>query len=46
MPVTNDDLKDLIATTINDLPKQTFDVAWDNQDYEFCRIYQKERMGA
>ncbi len=44
MGVKNADLVDLIATTINDLPNQTFDVGWDNQDYEFCRIYQKERM--
>lgn len=44
MGVKNADLADLIATTINDLPKQEFEVGWDNQDYEFCRIYQKERM--
>jgi hypothetical protein len=44
MPVKNADLADLIAVTINDLPKQEFEVQWDNQDYEFCRIYQKERM--
>jgi hypothetical protein len=44
MAVKNDDLKDLIAVTLADLPKQDFEVGWDNQDYEFCRIYQKERM--
>ncbi len=44
MGVKNSDLVDLIATTLNDLPKQEFEVAWDNQDYEFCRIYQSERM--
>jgi len=44
MGVKNADLADLIATTINNLPKQEFEVGWDNQDYEFCRIYQKERM--
>jgi len=44
MGVKNADLADLIATTINDLPQQTFEVGWDNQDYEFCRIYQNERM--
>ncbi len=44
MSVELTDLADLIATTINDLPKQEFEVAWDNQDYEFCRIYQQERM--
>ncbi len=44
MGVKNADLADLIATTINDLPNQTFEVGWDNNDYEFCRIYQQERM--
>lgn len=44
MAVKNSDLADLIAVTINDLPKQYFEVGWDNQDYEFCRIYQNERM--
>ena len=44
MGVKNADLADLIATTINDLPNQEFEVGWDNQDYEFCRIYQQERM--
>ena len=44
MSVELSDLADLIATTINDLPSQEFEVAWDNQDYEFCRIYQNERM--
>jgi hypothetical protein len=42
--VKNADLADLIAITLNDLPKQNFEVQWDNQDYEFCRIYQNERM--
>lgn len=44
MAVRNADLADLIATTLSDLPKQEFEVAWTNQDYEFCRIYQNERM--
>lgn len=44
MGVKNADLADLIATTLNDLPSQTFEVGWDNQEYEFCRIYQTERM--
>jgi hypothetical protein len=44
MGVKNADLADLIATTLNDLPNLEFDVQWDNQDYEFCRIYQTERM--
>ena len=44
MAVKNADLADLIAITLNDLPKQEFEVAWDNQDFEFCRIYQTERM--
>ncbi len=44
MSIKNAALADLIATTLNDLPNQEFEVAWDNQDYEFCRIYQNERM--
>lgn len=44
MGVKNSDLVDLISVTLNNLPKQTFEVGWDNQDYEFCRIYQQERM--
>lgn len=42
--VKQQDLVDLIAVTLNNLPKQEFEVQWDNQDYEFCRIFQKERM--
>ncbi|MBE3139510.1 MAG: hypothetical protein IMZ53_02900 [Thermoplasmata archaeon] len=44
MSIKDADLLDLVSTTLNDLPKQTFEVNWTNQDYEFCRIYQKERM--
>jgi len=44
MSVKNAGLADLIAITLNDLPKQEFEVGWDNQDYEFCRIYQNERV--
>lgn len=44
MGVKNSELADLIASTINDLPNQEFEVQWDNNDYEFCRIYQSERM--
>lgn len=44
MGVKNADLADLIATTLPDLPEQYFEVMWDNTDYEFCRIYQTERM--
>lgn len=44
MAVKNAQLVDLIQTTLADLPRQTFEVQWDNQDYEFCRIYQNERM--
>ena len=44
MGVKDAALLDLVATTLADLPKQEFEVTWDNQDYEFCRIYQKERM--
>ncbi len=44
MAAKNSALADLITITLNDLPDQEFEVAWDNQDYEFCRIYQNERM--
>src|ERR1035437_10170654 len=44
MGIDNDKLLDLIATTLKDLPKQTFEVAWTNQDYEFCRIYQEDHQ--
>lgn len=44
MGVNNTQVRDLIATTLPDLPDQTFEVAWDNQDYEFCRIFQEDRM--
>jgi len=44
MAVKNADLADLIQTTLQDLPKQYFEVMWTNNDYEFCRIYQTERM--
>ncbi len=44
MGAKNSDMLDLIATTLPDLPKQYFEVTWDNTNYEFCRIYQSERM--
>ncbi|KKN68760.1 hypothetical protein LCGC14_0447800 [marine sediment metagenome] len=40
----NADLIDLIATTLPNLPEQYFEVTWTNNDYEACRIYQRERM--
>jgi len=42
--VRNADLVDLIATTLNELPKQVFEIGWDNQDYEACRIFQQDRI--
>ena len=42
--VKNSELLDLIASTLEDLPDQEFEVAWTDQRYEFCRIYQNERM--
>lgn len=36
-------LADLLATTLKDLPKGQFEIMWDSQNYEFCRIYQEER---
>lgn len=44
MGVKNADLTDLISSTLEDLPDQYFDVTWDHAEYEFCRIYGKERM--
>lgn len=41
--VSNDQLADLIQTTLRDLPQGQVEVMWDSQDYEFCRIYQQER---
>ena len=43
MAVKQADLADLIQTTLEELPNQTFEVGWTNNDYEFCRIYQSER---
>jgi len=43
MGVKNADLIDLIAVTLNDLPKQEMEIGWDHPDYEACRIYQSER---
>ena len=43
MSVKDTELLDLLATTLPDLPKQEFEVGWDNQDYEWCRIMQKSR---
>jgi len=36
-------LKDFLATTLQDLPKDQFEVMWDSQAYEFCRIYEQSR---
>jgi len=44
MGISNSQLKDLITSTLEDLPKQQFEVMWTNNDYEFCRIYQQDRM--
>ena len=43
MGVNNDALSDLIKTTLKDLPKSQFEIMWDSQNYEFCRIYQRNR---
>lgn len=44
MAVKNSQLADLLQTTLEDLPSQEFEVMWDNPEYEFCRIYQNERV--
>lgn len=43
MGVKNAALADLIATTLKDLPKDQFEVMWDSQNYEICRIYNAKR---
>lgn len=43
MGVSNDKLKDLIQTTLEDLPKDQFETMWDSHDYELCRIYNQHR---
>jgi len=43
MGVDYDALLDLIQTTLPDLPDGQFEVMWDHVDYEFCRIYQRDR---
>ena len=44
MAIKNSQAADLIMLTLNDLPKQYFEVTWDSQDYEACRIYQEDRI--
>lgn len=44
MGVSNAELIDLTRTTLKDLPKESYEVAWSQQDYEFCRIYQEDRV--
>ncbi|KKN71909.1 hypothetical protein LCGC14_0415550 [marine sediment metagenome] len=44
MGVKNSELQLLIDTTLPDLPNQEFEVGWDNQDFEFTRIYNNESM--
>lgn len=43
MGIDNDQLIDLVRTTLEDLPKGQFEMAWDSQEFEFCRIYQQYR---
>lgn len=43
MGVALQDIADVIATTLDDLPKGEFEVMWDSQNYEFCQIYQAHR---
>lgn len=43
MGIDNDQLLDLVATTLQDLPKGQFEMAWDSQNFEFCRIYNQNR---
>lgn len=36
-------LTDVIQTTLDDLPDGQYEVMWDEQWYEFCAVYNKER---
>lgn len=44
MAVDAQDLADLIATTLPDLPKDEFEVMWDSQHFEFSRIYTQNNV--
>lgn len=41
--VDNDQLADLVLTTLKDLPQNEFEVMWDSQNYEIGQIYQAHR---
>lgn len=43
MAVDNAALLDLLATTLEDLPKGEYEVMWDSQNFEFCNIYNSQR---
>lgn len=43
MAVFNDELLDLIATTLKDLPKNEVEMMWDSNNFEFSRIYEQSR---
>lgn len=43
MGIDNNKLRDLIRTTLDDLPQGQFEVMWDSQDFEFSRIYEQSR---
>jgi hypothetical protein len=43
MGVWNEQLSDLLVTTLKDLGKDQFEVMWDSHDYHFCRILNKKR---
>lgn len=43
MGVKRAEMTDLIATTLDDLPKGEFEMMFDNQNYEFNTIYEKSR---
>jgi hypothetical protein len=41
--IDNDQLADLLVTTLKDLPKDQFETMWDSQTYKFCQIYKEHR---
>lgn len=38
------EMADFISLTLDDMPKQHFEVTWASQDYEALRLYQKDRL--
>lgn len=44
MAIKNEDLRDLVVTTYEDIAKDKFEVTWDHTGYHFMRCFQEDRM--